>query len=333
MLLTHGFSVPRDVLINCNKYIVRNFFFRKKKNPTVQINIKEQDINLLKRLSALVQCFSKASLHPRHPLHDVSREIKLKATLNSNHSFISVANAVAGAVDAMFARFQPDLVNFESPANGENALNWKYETALRIQLCKHYMLRLGKAIEDRELTLHPTVDHNAMAARLVDVCLLGSGSERISEHLQLYGQAISQQQLQESLYVLFEPEIAACTTLTQIKTLHKHHIKGIPRFSKEYLLDNLELNVKSRCLFSWSVPTFSGFKPLPDDHKLDVETILRQRRTHFSVSDKIGEQFIEDYLAKRRSYYYDREDNWETIKMGLLFLVGTCVLDIYVCVM
>lgn len=310
---------------------VRNFFFKKK--TVTKINAKDVDINLLKSISALVQCLNKASIHPDHPLHDISREIKLKTTTNPSNSFPMIASAIASAADEIFPRFQSDLVNFSSPVDSDKILYWKYEAALKIQLCKHYILRLGKAVEDGELILSNVTDYTALAARLLDVCLLGSGSERISEHLQLYGSAISQQQLQESFYVLFEPEILACTSLTQIKALHKHHVKGIHRFSKAYLLDSLELNVKSRCLFSWSVPTFSGFKPLPDDHKLDIETILRERRTFFSVSDKIGEQFLEDYLSKRRSYYYDREENWETLKMGLLFLVGTCALDIYICIM
>ena len=60
-------------------------------------------------------------------------------------------------------------------------------------------------------------------------------------------------QLQTAMYGILEPEtISTAKGLLMLKGLHKEHVKGIFKFLKSYLLDKVELNVKSRCIFAWS---------------------------------------------------------------------------------
>lgn len=74
-----------------------------------------------------------------------------------------------------------------------------------------------------------------------------------SEHLRLFGKEFNQERLQESLYILYEPEVEATKELfVSMPGLHKDHLKGIPKFSQAYLLDKIELNSKARCSLAWS---------------------------------------------------------------------------------
>lgn len=75
-------------------------------------------------------------------------------------------------------------------------------------------------------------------------------------HLRLIGHGnvkFTQALLQSSYYSLLEPEVAAvteaCTTVLEDST---DHVKAIKKVTPIYLLDKLELNVKSRCVFAWS---------------------------------------------------------------------------------
>lgn len=63
----------------------------------------------------------------------------------------------------------------------------------------------------------------------------------------------NQASLQASYYTLFEPEVeASCQTILRLIAFSKDNVKGIRKAAKTYLLDKLELNVKSRCVFAWS---------------------------------------------------------------------------------
>lgn len=61
------------------------------------------------------------------------------------------------------------------------------------------------------------------------------------------------------MYALYEPEVQTVKSiLMALPGLHRDHVKKFPKFSSTYLLDVVELNVKARCLFCWSDPTFEG---------------------------------------------------------------------------
>lgn len=59
--------------------------------------------------------------------------------------------------------------------------------------------------------------------------------------------------LQELFYAMLEPEVhIASKTFLMLKGTHKDHKKKLEVYCKTYLLDKLELNKKSRCVFAWS---------------------------------------------------------------------------------
>ena len=65
--------------------------------------------------------------------------------------------------------------------------------------------------------------------------------------------SFTQALLQSSFYSVLEPEVetvseAAMTVLES----HKDHMKALLKITPTYLLDKLEVNVKSRCVFAWS---------------------------------------------------------------------------------
>ncbi len=74
--------------------------------------------------------------------------------------------------------------------------------------------------------------------------------------MRIYGPTLSNARLQDCFYSLYVPEVEACAgllvdTASKDKSL-KHHVKGVPKLAKTYLLDKLELNTKARCVLAWS---------------------------------------------------------------------------------
>lgn len=64
---------------------------------------------------------------------------------------------------------------------------------------------------------------------------------------------LTQNRLQEAFYAIYDPEIAASLDLfCEFKKADKKYVKSVRRFASTYLLDKLELNTKSRCVFCWS---------------------------------------------------------------------------------
>lgn len=213
---------------------------------------------------------------------------------------------------------------------------WNAETSLRISLLREYLNNLQKVMKDApDLNLKDKL-HASSLMRLSDTFLLGTASERLEEHMNLLVSPqsdLGEWQLQDCLYHIYEPEVSCITSsFLSIKGLHKTHIKGMQKFSKTYLLDKLELNVKSRCIFSWSDPEFTGFKPLPDNHRIPVINLLRSRRQYFSEGVEVAGKLIKDYTGSRRSYYFEKKENKQTQIKGVYFILGTILLDWIVCV-
>jgi hypothetical protein len=74
-----------------------------------------------------------------------------------------------------------------------------------------------------------------------------------TEHIEFFRSKYSQYQLQDCFYALYDAEVATVlSAFLSVKGLTKKDIKTINAFARTFLLDKLELNVKSRCVFSWS---------------------------------------------------------------------------------
>jgi hypothetical protein len=170
--------------------------------------------------------------------------------------------------------------------------------------------------------------------QICDAFLIGKASDRILEHLSLYASEFNQWQMQDSFYQIYEQEVSAVAKIfLLVRGLRKIHFKTIPKYSASYLLDVLDLNMKSRCVFAWSDPTFTGLKPLPDDHIIALDTLLISRRLYFNDSLDIGSTFAKDYLGARRAVYADRKDTKDTLTNGFYFTIVTCLLDWGVCIL
>ena len=79
-------------------------------------------------------------------------------------------------------------------------------------------------------------------------------------------------------------------------------------------------------------PEYTGFKPLPDDHVINLRDALRSRHLYFKEGTAVGSGFMTDYCAEMRVVYEDRRDFYATLRNGAIFFVGTCLLDWLVCV-
>ena len=200
----------------------------------------------------------------------------------------------------------------ENNNNSSNLFVESCQALLRSYLLQEYLQRLQIATESGSTSgIRPMQLTSDRVIRLCDSFLLGSSSERLSgnswslftclylyccyivilylkllhiviEHLHFYGEHMSQHQLQESFYMIYEPELLTCQHMFKLVTLasekryknkNKLLLKNIElselkstskswkklnkqflRFANgyAYLLDVLEINTKARCIFAWS---------------------------------------------------------------------------------
>lgn len=144
--------------------------------------------------------------------------------------------------------------------------------------------------------------------------------------------------LQSCFYTLLEPEIivvskAYLSVHQSNQKVYKKFEKNISKFTNSYLLDTLDLNTKSRCVFAWSDPEFNGFKPIPDDRSLNKQFLLDGIDKYFKEAEDIGHKFISDLIGERRMYYEDNREFSSTIRYGVVFVICTCMIDWYICMM
>ena len=237
-------------------------------------SLKEIENSNIETLTKFMnRCVSLEHLNFRvgHPIHKISHS--LRETIDNSDETFSEKVLIHVTFSSIFTdhnfKFDFYLKSISSILNSIQKLNdeynnvlnstsedsdeiiFKYETGLRVRLLKNYLTIILKSIEEKDIDVtHLTKFH---LNRLVEAFLIGSGSERIVQHILLYGEKLNQIKLQECFYTLYEPEIMTCeSVLTSFKSLDKKSIKSIPKFSKNYLLDVMELNIKSRCVFNWS---------------------------------------------------------------------------------
>jgi hypothetical protein len=72
--------------------------------------------------------------------------------------------------------------------------------------------------------------------------------------MHMYGPTFTQNTLQSCFYTLYNAEVDSTVhALTNLPlAAMKEHKKALPKSARVYLLDKLELNSKSRCVFAWS---------------------------------------------------------------------------------
>lgn len=123
---------------------------------------------------------------------------------------------------------------------------------LRLQLCKEYFAMLHGLLEKSEISPE-ALKENSKVLRLLDAVLMGSSSERIAEHMSLFGTQFYQYTMQSCFYSLYEAEIQALTKhLDKYPLCIKRHTKLLTKHTGgTYLLDVLELSTKLRSVLAW----------------------------------------------------------------------------------
>ena len=89
--------------------------------------------------------------------------------------------------------------------------NMDFETGFRLLLFQNYLSALRSRIKDGDL-LPGALTENRLIL-LSDSFLLGSGAERLVEHMSMYGGKLTCALLQECLYTIFEPEVQTCMSI------------------------------------------------------------------------------------------------------------------------
>ncbi len=299
------------------------------------------DIFLLEKFINLSESLKVCDIPATHPcnelaarsrdlLRDVWRVNILDKTTKIRHVFKELEKYHNQEQE----RRKGDIENFTALAalnsgSATNAWRWDCEAALRLSLTQVYCQRLVVALEEGEIPVDNLHDEDKII-RLLDAFLLGSSDQRIEEHLRLYLPALDQASLQNAFYVMYDPEVATVgSALKIVRGLHKDLAKQIPKFADSYLLDRLELNVKSRSVFCWSDPNFNGIKPLADDHVISIEDLVKSRAEYFEEGGEVGKQFMEALTGDRRVYYFEKKELRSTARKGALFWLGCVVLDSY----
>ena len=316
------------------------------------------DTFLLEKFLSLSASLKERDFPADHPLQDIAAKAKavvreqwaasaevpedpaLSPSLSlSQQAAPSRVSCVLRAANAYLRSQQelhkPDIENYVELARDNAGARggewmWGAEAALRASVLQLYCDKLLGAVAEGSLPAE-ALNSEEVLTGLVDNFLLASGSSRLAVHLQLYGPELDQAQLQDALYAFSDPEVGAVSSaLSIVHGLHKDHAKGIPKYASTYLLDVLELNVKSRCVFCWSDEAFSGIKPPEDDHTVSVDMLLASRETYFEEGVDIGNACATAIAMERRRHYGEKAETRAELRKGAAFFLACCVVDTYV---
>lgn len=290
---------------------LKRFVTRKSK-----VLLQTQDVDLLERFGKVAASFGSLKIGRSHQLYNTAADAKNVIVEDG------VTSSAVHNVNVVTLFFNKSIAGL--PSGEAN------EISIRLYLARNYFERLKQTIKDNDISVDLLSSKNMK--RLVDVFVLGTSSERIEEHIRLYGASLTQAKLQDCFYSLLEPEIEACSSLLLMQPhLHKDHKKKIPAYAKSYLLDKAEVNMKTRCVLAWSDPTFTGFKPHPDDYAAPLEDLLKSRNLYFKECTNMGKQFVNDVISDRKQLYDDKLETRVTMAKGTIFFIVICLMDWGVC--
>lgn len=203
------------------------------------------------------------------------------------------------------------------------------ELELRKLLFKNYLIH----IRTTGISNSMASISDAKMIRLVDAFLRGTSSERLVEHLSLYSSPMTNAELQDGFYALFEPEVKLVGDFLQqtAQFSSKKHKKVMKKWLDTYLLDDLELNVKSRCVFVWVGDAWKEIRSQKDDDTEPTGDLLMSRRKYFEEGVGIAKGMCDSYLKKVRLTDFEAQE-WRTnVIRGWGFFLGICALDGIVC--
>ena len=291
---------------------------------------KTEDLDLLQRVADICRSLDHIPYSDTHPIHDIAKGLVSKIEAQKEDNDIQkMLEILSDDISATCENFQQDLTELPDAIFGDST---RFDTGLRVFLYKNYISNVKKAIDSGELAAD-AFNHSKLVG-LTEAILRGSGDERLVLSLKLFavdGVNMSPPLLQESLYSLYEPEVETCmNVLLGMQGLHKDHTKKLPKFTKTYLLDILELNSKSRCIFCWSDPNFEGFHMLPDTDTKTVNELLECRRKYFGDMTRVGFKYVDAYRIERDLYWVDKNEFDENMRYGFIFFILTCIADYFI---
>jgi hypothetical protein len=253
----------------------------------------------------------------------------LEDVLAAHHSELRSYGTLSAA--RQFASWGDDLPRALQPRPKRGyELEWQFtaQTILRVALLRDYLVKLREALTRGDLPEGRLLGDLTMS-RLADAILLGSSSERLWEHLKLYGDELAPGALQDALYTLYEPEVqVALAAFSAPAEFLPDNLKKLPKNASVYLLDRFELNVKARCIIAWTDTKFNSNDDLPA--KVSLEKLLAVRAQYFDVCLAVAHQFAQDCTADRRLLHHDRKEWRESFRNGLIFIGIVGTLDYFI---
>lgn len=226
------------------------------------------------------------------------------------------------------------------------------ETELRVKLLHKYLVDLLPVFRKDE-TLSRTGDSKEAATTrfagnlnekavlsLIDSFLLGTASERLVEHMKLYKSPFSPGSLQDCFYQIFEAEISVVSNIfltfdTFEGKKNNKKAKAFKKWMDTYLLDGLELNMKSRCVIAWAEGdnhqhrpgTEDAFRVMKETDTVTQMEAIVSRKKYFPEGLEISNHMVKKYVEELRKKDYDKGDFRKKAVQGLIFWIGICTID------
>lgn len=307
----------------------------------VKVKTSEEDIKWMQDLRALCNSLTEVKKMPKnHPLvpwaADVRKltreEIRGGGHVRNNdgivHSILTAmesADNLHGEEQKPYGHIHNYMNAFALPGADPKAIRPMAEFEMRKLLLKYYLLQTKEAgatgVMD-EIT-------ETKALRLIDSFILGTSSERIAEHLALYHSPMTCAGLQDAFYVLYEPEVKILGDILNAtpRFAVKRHKKPLKNFLSTYLLDELELNVKSRCVFVWVGDSWRELRSIKDDDVEPIGDLLRTRRQYFEEGEGVSKALCDSYIGKMRVADYEAKEWRTSVLRGYAFFFFICGLD------
>lgn len=313
------------------------YTWRQRLSGQARLLQQEEEISRLRALSSLFSSLDSPPLDHSHPLRAISLQVKERVGTNElGTQQMSFLEKIKRVEEVLSEREEENRKVFESyPLSEKDTENTKQkytelQTSLRLINLQYYcknLLEMKQSDQDA-LPLKVPPSHVKF---IIDSFLLGTGAERVSGHLRMIGAGnlpFTQAVLQSTYYSILEPEVAiASEAAIKILESSKNHVKSLKKMAPIYLLDKLEVNVKSRCVFAWSDPKYRGYEPLDDDQVVLAEDIYKGSHYYFPEAASVGKHFIEKYISDQQMLFYDINENRTNLRYGVLFFIATCIVD------
>ena len=107
----------------------------------------------------------------------------------------------------------------------------------RLLLLKHYCKGMNEALCGDDLSIS-FPKHEVPFRPLIDAALMGTMSERLTAHMELFKEDLNQEKLQAMYYLALEPEVVAVTQLLNDQPgSPRKVVKALNKYARTYLLD------------------------------------------------------------------------------------------------